>query len=465
MPRPAVLALAAATVFAAAAAPVRAGDFDLPVEEKTLDNGMKVLVLEDHAIPNCALYVWWRVGSRNEKLGATGIAHFFEHMMFRGGAKYGKTFDVAMEGAGGSNNAFTERDVTVYQDWFPKESLPLILDVELDRMSGMVFDPEAVKAERNVVASEWRSDYEDPSELADEQLWASAYKEHPYHWSVLGWWNDVENWKQSDLEDFYARNYAPNNATVVLVGDVKAADALKLIESRLGGVPRKPDREPSHNDEPPQEGERRSVIESAIAPAPEVRAAWHICRTNDPAFATFEVLEAVLLHGESSTLVQLLVEKEQICQSVGGGWAGHQFDPSLFTVDMVLAEDGDPAKAEALVYGTLEKLAKDGPSAKEMQKAKNGLRADFVRRLRTINDKAFLLGETETFFGGWKGLAARAAAIDAVTAEDVKAVVAKYFTKKNRTVVTLLPTGGGGKDEGDDEKGEDGKDDKKKESK
>lgn len=465
MPRRALLLLSAAVLFAAAAPPVRAGDFDLPVEEKTLENGMKVLVLEDHAIPNCALYVWWRVGSRNEKLGATGIAHFFEHMMFRGGAKYGKTFDVAMEGAGGSNNAFTERDVTVYQDWFPKEALPLILDVELDRMSGMVFDQEAVTAERNVVASEWRSDYEDPSELADEQLWASAYKEHPYHWSVLGWWNDVENWKQTDLEDFYARNYAPNNATVVLVGDVRAADALKLIEAKLGHVPRKPEREPNHNQESPQDGERRSVIESGVAPAPEVRAAWHICRTNDPAFATFEVLEALLLHGESSTLQQLLIEKEQICQTVSGGWQGHQFDPSLFTVDMVLADGGDPARAEALVYGTLEKLEKDGPGAKELQKAKNGLRADFVRRLRTISDKAFLVGETETFFGGWKSLAARAAAIDAVTASDVKSAVAKYFTKKNRTVVTLLPTGGDEKQGGEDEKGEDGKDDKKKESK
>jgi zinc protease len=460
MPRSRVLVLAAAAALAAASATVRAGDLDLPVEEKTLDNGMKVLVLEDHAIPNCALYVWWRVGSRNEKLGATGIAHFFEHMMFRGGAKYGKTFDVAMEGAGGSNNAFTERDVTVYQDWFPKEALPLILDVELDRMSGMVFDPEAVKMERNVVASEWRSDYEQPSELADEQLWASAYKEHPYRWSVLGWWNDVENWKQTDLEDFYARNYAPNNATVVLVGDVKAADALKLIGEKLGRVPRRPEREPLHGVEQAQEGERRSVIESSIAPAPEVRAAWHICSTNDPAFATFKVIEALLFNGESSTLQQLLVEKSQVCQSVSGGTAGDQFDPSLFTMDLVVVEDGDPAKAEALVYETLEKLAKDGPGAREMQKAKNGLRADFVRRLRTINDKAFLLGETETFFGGWKGLAARAAAIDAVKAEDVKAVVAKYFTAKNRTVVTLMPTGGDEKD-----KDEDGKDDGKKEAK
>ena len=436
-----VCALAVAAA-AASAVPARAGDLDLPVEERTLGNGMKVLVLEDHAIPNCALYVWWRVGSRDEKLGATGIAHFFEHMMFRGGAKYGRTFDPVMEAAGGSNNAFTERDVTVYQDWFPKSALPLILDVELDRMSGMVFDKDAVAAERKVVASEWRLAFEDPAELADVQLWASAYTEHPYRWSVLGWWNDVANWKQADLEDFYARNYAPNNATLVLVGDVKAADALKLIEEKLGKVPRRPQREPLHSQEQQQQGERRSVLESAIAPAAQVRVAWHICRTSDPEFPAFEALEAVLLHGESSLLQQLLVETEQVCQEVGGGWQGHQFDPSLFTVDMVLSGGGDPSRAEALVYGTLEKLAKDGPGARDLRKAKNGLRADLVRRLKTINGKAMLLGETDTFFGGWRNLGRRAENIEAVTAKDVQAVIAKYLTRRNRTVVTLVPVPG-----------------------
>jgi zinc protease len=439
------VAMSALVVGAAAFGPgasARAGDLELPVVEKTLENGMKVLVLEDHAIPNCALYVWWRVGSRDERLGATGIAHFFEHMMFRGGAKYGKTFDDTMEAAGGSNNAFTQRDVTVYQDWFPKSALPLILDVEKDRMSGMVFDKEAVAAERNVVASEWRSDYEVPAELVDEQLWASAFKEHPYRWSVLGWWNDVANWKQSDLEEFYSRNYAPNNATLVLVGDVRADEALKLVDEKLGRVPRRPEREPHHNQESEQKGERRSVLESSIAPSPQVRAAWHMPRTDDPSFPVYEVLEALLLHGESSRLVQLLVEKEQVCQAVSGGWQGHQFDPSLFTVDLVLVEGGDPTRAEALVYDQLERLAKDGPGEKELRKAKNGLKADFVRRMRTINDKAFLLGETDTFFGGWRNLGRRIERIEAVTPQDVAQIAAKTFTRTNRTVVTLLPVAG-----------------------
>jgi zinc protease len=431
--------LVSACAVLASATPLLAGDFDLPVQEKVLENGLKVLVLEDHAIPNCALYVWWKVGSRDEKIGATGVAHFFEHMMFRGGAKYGGDFDPVMEAAGGSNNAYTSRDVTVYQDWFPKEALPLVLDMERDRMSGMNFAPAGVAAERTVVASEWMGAYDNPVELLDEQLWATAYKAHPYRWSVLGWWSDVENWKQKDLEDFYARNYAPNNTTLVLVGDVEGAAALKAVDEALGKVPKKPDREPIHTQEPKQEGERRAVLESSIAPVPQVRAAWHICRTGDPEFPTFEILEALLLHGDSSILNQLLVEKEQVCQSVSGGWQGHQFDPSLFTVDMVCADGRDPAKAEELCYAALERLAKDGPAERELTKAKNGLRADFVRRMRTIDDRAALVGETETFFGGWRALPARVARFEAVTAADVKAVATKYFTRKNRTVVTLVP--------------------------
>ena len=153
----ATLAIGVAALLAAAA-PARAGDLDLPAEERTLENGLKVVVLEDHSIPNCALNIWWRVGSRNEQAGATGLAHYFEHMMFMGGAKYGDQFDIVMERQGGSNNAFTTFDNTTYQDWFPADGLPLILDMERDRMSGMVFTTEKVERERDVVHSEYRND-------------------------------------------------------------------------------------------------------------------------------------------------------------------------------------------------------------------------------------------------------------------------------------------------------------------
>jgi zinc protease len=427
---------AAAALFAAAlAAPAAAGDLDVPAREKTLGNGLKVVVLEDSSIPNCAINVWYRVGSRNERTGITGLAHFFEHMMFMGGAKYGDSFDRVMEAEGGANNAFTTFDNTTYQDWFPSSALPLVLDMERDRLSGMVFKPETVQQEREVVYSEYRSNMEDPSQRLAVLLRATAYTAHPYQWDVIGWEADIQGWKQSDLEEFFSAHYAPNNATLVLVGDVKTDEAFAAVEKALGAIPRKPERRPVHTAEPEQKGERRVVLEDERATLPQVSAVWHICATSHPDFPVLEVVEDVLLDGEASRLQRLLVEEEQICLGVGGGWQGHQFDPSLFTVDLTMRAGIAPAAGEKRVYEEIAKLAKDGPTERELRRVKNKNRADFVRNLSTIDGKAALLGETETFFGGWATVGKR---IEAVTAEDVKRVVAKYFRDQNRTVATLV---------------------------
>lgn len=428
----AALALGALTASRASAA-----DAALPVVERELDNGLKVLVLEDHSIPNIAVYVGWRVGSRNEVPGITGIAHFFEHMMFSGGGRYGGRFDPIMEAAGGSNNAYTSQDVTVYQDWAPAAQLPLILDMEADRMSGMRFLPHLVESERGVVASERRLNMEEPAEVMREQLWAAAYTAHPYQWSVLGHMVDIEGWTKEDLEQFFARNYAPNNAVLVIVGDVDPKVALELVDQKMGKLPRAPERRPIHTQEPEQRGERRVVVEDKNAQVRQVMAAWHIGRTNDPDFPAVEVLERLLLWGESSRLHQLLVEQEAACLDVGGGFQGYQFDPSLFSVELTMREGVAPERGEALLYAALEALKKDGPTARELEKAKNGLVASVVRQLKTINGKASLLMDTELFFGGWRALPQHLEAIHAVTAEAVRDVVRRYFTRKNRTVVTL----------------------------
>jgi zinc protease len=439
--RLAAAALTASVLLLAAPAGARAGDLDLPAQERTLDNGLKVIVLEDASIPNCTLYVWWRVGARNERTGITGLAHFFEHMMFMGGAKYGSQFDPIMEARGGSNNAFTTHDVTVYQDWFPKSALDLVLDMERDRMSGMVFTPEKVEHERDVVHSEYRLDMEDPTARLALLLRNTSYVAHPYHWDVLGWESDIVSWRQSDLEAFYAENYAPNNATVVLVGDVRPEEGFAAIEKALGSIPRKPERRPVHTAEPEQKGERRVTLEEPTAALPGAMMAWHMCRTDDPEFPVFEVIEDLLLDGESSRLQKALVEDEALCLGVGGGWQDHQFDPSLFTVELTMREGVPAAKGESRVHEEIAKLAKDGPTERELRRVKNKNRADLVRRLQTIDGKAQLLGETETFFGGWRNLSKRIERIEAVTADDVKRVAAKTFRAQNRTVATLVIPG------------------------
>ncbi len=411
---------------------------EVPVAERRLGNGLRVLVHEDRSIPNVAVYVWWRVGSRNERTGVTGLAHFFEHMMFTGGARFGGEFDPRMEAAGGSNNAFTTNDVTVYQDWLPVSALPLVLDMEADRMGGMVFRPEVVESERGVVASEWRLNMEEPAERMRVQLHAAAYVAHPYQWPVLGWMEDIRNWKLADLEEFFRVNYAPNNATIVIAGAVDAEDVFAEVDRRMGAIPRQPERPPVHTQEPPQEGERRVVVLDAEAGLPQVMAAWHIPATDHADFPAIEVVEALLLHGDSSRLHQLMVEREAVCLGVAGGWQGHQFDPSLFTVELVMRDGESTSRGEELVYDELARLAAGGPAPRELEKVKNQLRAQFVRRLKTIDGKAELIGESETFFGGWRNLAARLERIEAVSADDVKRVLAAYFGARNRTVCTLV---------------------------
>ncbi len=435
--------LSVAALLCVAVAPsARAQEPLVAAVEKTLENGLQVLVHEDHDIPNVALYVFWRVGSRNERPGITGIAHMFEHMMFMGGRKYGRDFDPTMEAAGGSNNAYTSNDVTVYQDWFPSSALPLIVDMEADRMSGMVFDPDTVESERGVVASERRLNMEEPSEVMREQLWAAAYTAHPYQWSVLGWMVDIENWTKKDLEDFFATHYAPQNATMVIVGDVTPEKAFALVEEKMGGIPRGRERPEVTTTEPEQKGERRVTVENASANVPQLMSAWHIPATGHTDFAVVAVLERILMHGRSSRLHRLLVEDKRVCISVGGGFQGHQFDPSLFTVDSVVVSGGDTAAVEKLVYAELDRLAESGPGAEELAAAKTKLRANLVRRMKTIAGKAELLGESEVFFGGWENVRMRLDALAAVTKEDVQRVLRTYFTKRNRTVCTLVPTSG-----------------------
>src|SRR5215471_1654329 len=205
------------------------------VKTTTLKNGMKVLVQEDHTIPNVALYTFYRIGSRNERPGTTGISHFFEHMMFNGAKKYGPgEFDRTMEAAGGANNAYTNRDTTVYQDWFPRSALDLIFELEADRIENLSFDPKVIASERGVVASERRTSVDNNNfGILSEQLYATAYTAHPYQWPVLGWMVDIENWKPEDLRRHFEMGYSPSNATMVVSGDVMPEEIIRLAEKYI----------------------------------------------------------------------------------------------------------------------------------------------------------------------------------------------------------------------------------------
>src|SRR5262250_3748421 len=224
-----------AIVILSAVAPAQ----QLQIKTHTLKNGMKIIIEEDHSIPNVALYIFYRIGSRNERPGTTGLSHFFEHMMFNGAKKYGPgDLDKVMEANGAANNAYTTENVTVYQDWFPRSTLNLIFDIEADRIEYLSFDAKKIESERGVVASERRTSVDaDNGGILDEQLQATAFVAHPYQWPVVGWMSDIEHWTMDDLKHHFQMGYAPNNATMVVVGDVSPEEIFKLCEQYIEPIP------------------------------------------------------------------------------------------------------------------------------------------------------------------------------------------------------------------------------------
>src|SRR6267142_254483 len=250
---------------------------EFPVATKTLKNGMKVLVQTDHSIPNVALYIFYRIGSRNERPGTTGLSHFFEHMMFNGAKKYGpKKFDETMEAAGGSNNAYTSNDVTVYQDWFPRSALETIFDLEADRIQNLNFDEKMIESERGVVASERRTSVDASNMgLLYEQLAATAYTAHPYQWPVVGWMVDIENWTMEDLKHHFDIGYSPANATMVVTGDITLDEILKLAQKYIEPIPSRGLPPKVTTREPEQLGERRVVVRK-FAQLPIVMMGYHV---------------------------------------------------------------------------------------------------------------------------------------------------------------------------------------------
>jgi zinc protease len=428
------LALAAAL---AVALPLAAQNIN--IQQHTLKNGMKVLVQEDPSIPNVALYTFFRVGSRNEHEGITGLSHFFEHMMFNGAKKYGPgQFDKTMEAAGGSNNAYTSNDLTVYQDWFPNSQLELIFDLESDRVQNLAFDPKIVESERQVVYSERRLSVDnDNFGLLEEQLEATAIMAHPYHWSVIGWPSDIEKWTLDDLKTYFAKGYSPSNATMVVVGDVKADHVFTLAEKYMEPIPAHDPPPPVRTVEPKQLGERRIAVHK-FAQLPIIEIAYHVPQAQGPDYYTLELLQALLTTGESSRLYRSLVDQQQLAIKVQSGHDA-TIDPYLFTFTVQPRQGVAPEKAEQALYAEVDKLKTAAVDDRELQKAKNQVISAYYRSLRSINRRANVIGRYEVLFGDYHKLANVEQEFNKVTAADIQRAAKEYFDVNNRTVATLIP--------------------------
>lgn len=414
----------------------------MDVTEKVLPNGLKVLLKEEHKAPVVTFQIWYKVGSRNECLGKTGMSHMLEHMMFKGTKMFGpKTFSQTVQRNGGNDNAFTSHDYTAYFENFAADRIAISLELESDRMQNLLIDPKEFLSEREVVKEERRMRYEDdPVNSMNEQMMAVAFSAHPYQWPVIGWMADINSITRDDLYRHYRTYYSPNNATIVVVGDFDKKKMIALIESFFGSIPRGPDVPRVSAVEPKHHGERRVVLKRQ-AELPAIFAGYQVPTVKHPDSYALEVLQGVLSSGKSSRLYRSLVYEKQIALYAGGEYDNVSADPNLFTLYAGVMPGRTVDEVERELYAEIDKLQTEPIAEEELQKAKNQIESSFIMGQDSVFYQAMLLGQYETV-ADWKLLENYVDNIRAVTKDDVMRVVKEYFTEDNRTVGILVPVKG-----------------------
>jgi zinc protease len=411
----------------------------LPVESTTLTNGLRVLVHPDHSAPVVSSYIFFHTGSRNERYGATGIAHLFEHMMFNGGKRFGPgVFDDTIEGNGGSTNGYTTRDYTAYLNNFPKEALPVILDLESDRMANLAITPKNLEQERGIVMEERRLRIDnDVGGAMNEALYLQAFQRSPYRWNTVGFMDDIKRITLDEARAYFRTYYAPNNATLVLAGDVDPKAAFALAQRYFGAIPRHAPPAPVDAGEPEQDGERRIVVRRE-AELPEVLMGYKAVRASDPDRAALDVVSHLLAAGESSRMHRDLIREHEVATTVDADldWG---IDPDLFSIEAKARPGKSAAELERRIDAVVAELARTPVPPAELAKAKRLLRAEFVRVMKTVSGKANQIGYFETVLGDHRRLFALDDEWEAVTAADVQRVVGRYLVPARRTVVVLEP--------------------------
>ncbi|HQC28405.1 MAG TPA: pitrilysin family protein [Methylotenera sp.] len=414
-------------------------------QEFKLENGLKIIVQEDHRSPVVVSQVWYKAGALDEVNGKTGVAHVLEHMMFKGTKKVpAGQFSRKIAAAGGRENAFTSQDYTAYFQQLEKSQLPLAFELEADRMANLNLTKEEFEKEIKVVMEErrWRTD-DKPQAQVNEHFNSAAYRTHPYGRPVVGWMSDLENMRVEDTREWYNHWYAPNNAVLVVVGDVKADEVYKLAKQHFGKLKPKvvPERKPQQ--EPPQIGERRVVVK-APAKLPSLQIGFHTPVLNDPnqdwePYA-LEILASVLSGNDSARLNQKLVRESQIAVDVGAGYdmiaRGRQ---GLFELAGSPSEGKTVAELEAAILQQIEKIKESGVADEELKRVKAQVIAADVYQRDSVFYQAMQIGQLELTGFSWKILKDYPAKLSAVTSAQVQEVAKKYLVKDNMTVATLDP--------------------------
>jgi len=418
----------------------------LPVQAQTsqiqdvmLENGLKVLLLENHKSPSVTFQVWYRVGSRNEEDGKSGLSHFLEHMMFKGTPKVGpEEYSRIVAKNGGRSNAFTSADHTVYFATMSREKIGIAVELEADRMANALLDGSYFEPEKKVIMEERRLRTEDnPTSALGEVAGAVAYTVHPYRRPVIGWMGDIQNLSREDLRSHYRSYYLPNNAFIVVVGDFTSGEILAKIKSAFGGIPRGAEPPKVKIEEPQQRGERRVVLKKE-AELPFLLFYYHAPNLKDPDSFALDLLSVVLAGGRSSRLYQELVYHKRLALGVDADYGGLSVDPTVFSITAQVMPDKDPAEVERAIDSLVARMRAELISERELEKAKNQVEASFVFGQDSVFGQAMRIGQYESV-AGWRLLDSYLAGIRKVTAADILKVAKQYLDTDRRTVGTLIP--------------------------
>ena len=410
---------------------------------KTLPNGLRVILHEDHSTPIVHLELWYHVGSKDERPGRTGFAHLFEHMMFKGSKNIEPDQHPSwLTSIGGQANATTNEDTTIYWETVPSQYLPLVLWLEADRMASLRVDESIFRNEREVVKEERRMRVDNPpfgrlSEIIYEQIFTT----HPYRYQTIGSMKDLEAASIEDVRDFYRTYYVPNNATLVLAGDFDPVEAMALVEKYLGRVPRGRDIPRDIAAEPAQTAERRARVEETW-PLPAVVVAHRVPADGDPDAYPMHIAAKILSDGQSSRIYKRLVYEDRIAMAAFGD-AKIIEDPNLFTAIAVVQPGQATEKAAASLISELERMRNEPVTAAELDRAKRQFARDYILGRDTVQQKAGVLAHAAVIHDDLGTADGEFELFMNVTAADVQRVSKKYFAPETRNVITVMPRGTG----------------------
>jgi zinc protease len=409
------------------------------VGEFVLDNGLKVLLLEDHKSPAVTFQVWYRVGSRNEKDGKSGLAHFLEHMMFKGTPETEpEEYSRIIAKNGGRSNAFTTTDVTAYFATMSREKIGIQLDLEAERMTHALLGELYFEPEKKVIQEERRLRTEDnPIAALAEVANAIAYTVHPYRRPIIGWMDDIQNLTRQDMVDFYRQYYSPNNAFIVVTGDFSTEELLPKIKAAYGKIARGPVPPKVRVEEPAQNGERRVIVKKE-AELPFLLMFYHAPNLSHPDNFALDLLTVVLAAGRSSRLYHDLVYQKRLTRNIDADYSSVSIDPSGLSISAQLMPGKEPAEVELEIERALDSLKENLISDRELQKAKNQIEASFIFSQDSIFGQAMKIGYYEAT-GDWRRMDSYIDGIRAVTREDIRRVARQYLDRDKRTVGTLMP--------------------------